>query len=73
MVMVTVTHPGAGTGTGKVLTDGAALALRGHDLLAVGQGLTLHLIAQRYTVVAHTYSTRFWLPDVVVRVDLSVH
>lgn len=63
-------HP---AGTGEAVTHGAALSLRGDDLLAVGQQLTLHLVADGDAVVADAHATRLWLPDFVVLVDLLIH
>lgn len=57
---------------GVRLTDGAALPLGDHHLLTVAQLITLDLIAQDLTVVAHADPARLRLPDVPVGVDLPV-
>lgn len=61
------------TAAGRVrLTNGAALALRDHHLLTVAQLITLDLVTQDLTVVAHADPAWFRLPDVPVGVHLAV-
>ena len=69
--MVSLTDPPARAG--EVLAHGAALAVRGHDLLTVGHGFTLHVIAHGDAGVTDAHAARLWFPDVVVLVDFSLH
>lgn len=55
------------------LADGAALAVGDVHLLAVAQVLTLDLVAENLTVVAHANAAWFRFPDVPVGVHLAVH
>lgn len=57
---------------GVALTDGAALALRDHHVVAVQQLIALDLVTQHLAIVAHTDPAWLWLPDVPVGVDLAV-
>ena len=69
--MLSLTDPPARAG--EVLAHGAALAVRGHDLLTVGHGFTLHVIAHGDAGVTDAHAARLWFPDVVVLVDFSLH
>lgn len=59
-------------GAGEGLAHGAALPLRRHHLLAVGQRVALDLVADGDAVVAHADATGLRFPDVVVMVELTV-
>lgn len=61
------------TSIGQSIAHGAALALRGDQLLAVGQQLTLDIITHSHTIVAHTYAAWLWFPNVIVLVDQAVN
>jgi len=70
----TLSGGAASGGSGAAgLTDGAAPPRRDGEVDALAQVITLDLVAEHLSIVAHADPTWLWLPDVPVGVRLAVH
>lgn len=61
-----------GRGTVGIWADGAALSIGDDGVSAVGCVLADHVIAQDLAVVADADLARFWFPNILIIVQLSV-
>lgn len=71
VLQVDLTDPPAGAGEG--VAHGATRPLSCDELLTVSQQFALDLFTDGHAVIADAYATRFWFPDVLMLVDLTIH